>query len=97
MSVESTADMNILDKTVVQVFLQQLKSILQNNATVELSADEITSFQCQWYRRAGLFADTAADIVQKQELDEKRAEEEDQKKQLAEQERLEKEQFEQRR
>ena len=92
-SVETITDKLILDKHVVKTFLQELKSILQYEAIVEVSEEDIVLFQCRWYRKAGFFADSAADIIQNQEMDQKKAKEEAERAIQGEKERLNKEQF----
>ena len=93
----STGDINeklTLDKNNVKIFLQELKTIHQNNTAIQLSDEDIINFQCRWYKKSGFFEDTVVDILQKQQMVKKRAEEEAEKAQQIEKERLEREVFE---
>ena len=91
----STEDMDelVLDKTVVKALLQELKTTFQNNATIELLEDDVNAFQFKWYKKAGFFAESAANLILKEQMAQKRAEEEAKILEDAEKERCKEEQL----
>lgn len=85
----SNEDMHdlVLDKTVVKAFLQELKTTFQNNAEIEIPEEDVNAFQCKWYKEAGFFAESAANLVLKEQMAQKRSEEEAKRLEEAEKER----------
>ena len=87
----------VIDKNVVKILLQELKTTFQNIETVELSEKDVIAFQCHWYKTAGFFAEYAVQIIEKEKLDIKMAEEIVKLAEIAEKDRLLKEKLSQER
>ena len=94
---KESKDGMILDKIAVKLFLQELKSIFDSNDAVVLTENQVTEHQCQWYGKAGFFAEIAEEIIHRKELENERVKEEARLKEQEEKDRLVQEQQEKQR
>ena len=85
---KESKDGMILDKIAVKLFLQELKSIFDSNDAVELTENQVTEHQCQWYDKAGFFAEIAEEIIRRKEIENERVKEEARLKDQVEKDRL---------
>merc|ERR1712126_270712 len=85
---KESKDGMILDKIAVKLFLQELKSIFDNSDAVALTENQVTEHQCQWYDKAGFFAEIAEEIIHRKELENERGKEETRLKEEVEKDRL---------
>ena len=85
---KESKDGMILDKIAVKLFLQELKSIFDSNDAVKLNENQVTEHQCQWYNKAGFFAEIAEEIIHRKELENEREKEEARLQEQIEKDRL---------